>query len=158
MSDRVSISNDNGIVDVRLNRPDKLNALDQAMFQGIVDAGEGLKGDPDVRVVVLAGSVRSFCAGADLEHMRRMIESGEEENSRDALELASCLRALAALDKPVLARIHGKRRVHHGHRLGGGHGFRRTDVATAEEEPAVQIAFFDVVVVRHNHHGTAVFL
>ena len=44
MSDRVSISIDNGIADVRLNRPDKLNALDQAMFQGIVEAGEGAEG------------------------------------------------------------------------------------------------------------------
>ena len=65
MSDRVSISMDNGIADVRLNRPDKLNALDQAMFQCIVDAGEGLKGDPSVRVVVLSGEGRGFCAGLD---------------------------------------------------------------------------------------------
>jgi enoyl-CoA hydratase/carnithine racemase len=42
MSDRVSISLDNGIADVRLNRPDKLNALDQAMFQAICDTGEAL--------------------------------------------------------------------------------------------------------------------
>ena len=55
MSDRVSTTVENGIADVRLNRPDKLNALDQAMFQGIVDAGEALKGDREVRVVVLSG-------------------------------------------------------------------------------------------------------
>jgi enoyl-CoA hydratase/carnithine racemase len=74
MSDRVSISMDNGIADVRLNRPDKLNALDQAMFQGIVDAGEGLKGDPDVRVVVLSGEGRGFCAGLDFGSFQAMAD------------------------------------------------------------------------------------
>ncbi|MET0903942.1 MAG: crotonase/enoyl-CoA hydratase family protein [Acidimicrobiales bacterium] len=72
MSDRVSITVDDGIADVRLNRPDKLNALDQAMFQGIVDAGEGLKGDPGVRVVVLSGEGRGFCAGLDFGSFQAM--------------------------------------------------------------------------------------
>jgi enoyl-CoA hydratase/carnithine racemase len=72
MSDRVSITVDNGIADVRLNRPDKLNALDQAMFQGIVDAGEGLKGEPGVRVVVLSGEGRGFCAGLDFGSFQTM--------------------------------------------------------------------------------------
>lgn len=72
MSDRVSISRNNGIANVRLNRPDKLNALDQAMFEGIVAAGEGLKGDPDVRVVVLSGEGRGFCAGLDFGSFQAM--------------------------------------------------------------------------------------
>ncbi len=76
MSDRVSISIDNGIADVRLNRPDKLNALDGAMFQGIVDAGEGLKTDPNVRVVVLSGEGRGFCAGLDFGSFQAMAEGG----------------------------------------------------------------------------------
>jgi enoyl-CoA hydratase/carnithine racemase len=72
MSDRVSITVDNGIADVRLNRPDKLNALDQAMFQAIVDAGEGLKGQSSVRVVVLSGEGRGFCAGLDFGSFQAM--------------------------------------------------------------------------------------
>ena len=72
MSDRVSITMDNGIADVRLNRPDKLNALDPAMFQGIVDAGEGLKADRSVRVVVLSGEGRGFCAGLDFGSFQAM--------------------------------------------------------------------------------------
>ena len=72
MSDRVSITVDNGIADVRLNRPEKLNALDQAMFQGIVDAGEGLKVDPTIRVVVLSGEGRGFCAGLDFGSFQAM--------------------------------------------------------------------------------------
>jgi enoyl-CoA hydratase/carnithine racemase len=76
MSDRVSIEVDLGIADVRLNRPDKLNALDGAMFQGLVDAGEALKGDPAVRVVVLSGEGRGFCAGLDFGSFQAMAGGG----------------------------------------------------------------------------------
>ncbi|MEY2591528.1 MAG: hypothetical protein QOJ67_3512, partial [Acidimicrobiaceae bacterium] len=58
MSDRVTISIDGGVADVRLNRPDKLNAVDVAMFRALVDAGEALKSDPSVRAVVLSGEGR----------------------------------------------------------------------------------------------------
>jgi len=96
-----------GVATLTLNRPEKHNALDAELVAALHAALGRIGSDPDIRVVVLAGAGRSFCAGADLQHMQRMIASGEDENSRDALELASCLRALAALDKPVLARIHG---------------------------------------------------
>ncbi len=66
MSDRVTIEIDGGVADVRLNRPDKLNALDQAMFQALVDAGEALASDRSVRAVVLSGEGRGFCAGLDV--------------------------------------------------------------------------------------------
>ena len=72
MSDRISVAISDGIADVRLNRPDKINALDQAMFHAIVDAGEGLKGDPAVRVVVLSGEGRGFCAGLDFSSFQAM--------------------------------------------------------------------------------------
>lgn len=80
MSDRVSIALNNGIAEVRLNRADKLNALDAAMFQGIVDAGESLKGNPAVRVVVLSGEGRSFCAGLDFSSFQTMA-GGESSSS-----------------------------------------------------------------------------
>ncbi len=66
MSDRVTLAVDNGIADVRLNRPDKLNALDAAMFLGIIEAAEQVAADPAVRVVVLSGEGRGFCAGLDI--------------------------------------------------------------------------------------------
>lgn len=72
MSDRVLTTIEDGIADVRLNRPDKLNALDGAMFQAIVDAGESLKGDRSVRVVVLSGEGRGFCAGLDFSAFQSM--------------------------------------------------------------------------------------
>ena len=59
---RVTVNVSGGIADVRLNRPDKRNALDGAMFAALVEAGEELKGRNDVRVVVLSGEGSSFCA------------------------------------------------------------------------------------------------
>ena len=130
MSDRVSITVDNGIADVRLNRPDKLNALDQAMFQGIVDAGEGLKGDPAVRVVVLSGEGRGFCAGLDFGSFQAMAGAPAPEpaeRSADAGGLGTvgdtggrithlgqqCAWVWQELDVPVIAAVHGPA-------LGGG--------------------------------------
>jgi enoyl-CoA hydratase/carnithine racemase len=129
MSDRVSISMDNGIADVRLNRPDKLNALDQAMFQGIVEAGEAFKGDPAVRVVVLSGEGRGFCAGLDFGSFQAMAGGGEA--AQDDAPRDESLGAISdtggrithlgqqaawvwqELEVPVIAALHGAA-------LGGG--------------------------------------
>ena len=64
-SDRVTISVTDGIADVRMVRADKRNALDGAMFSALAAAGERLKTEPGVRVVVLSGEGSSFCAGLD---------------------------------------------------------------------------------------------
>jgi enoyl-CoA hydratase/carnithine racemase len=78
MSDRVTISiDDRGIADVRLNRADKRNALDGAMFVALRDAGEGLKSEPRVRVVVLSGEGASFCAGLDFSAFQSMAGGGD---------------------------------------------------------------------------------
>src|SRR3954454_18887474 len=72
MSDRVTIEIEDGVADVRLNRPDKLNAVDTAMFHALVEAGESVKADRSVRAVVLSGTGRGFCAGLDLESFQKM--------------------------------------------------------------------------------------
>ncbi|MCX6532567.1 MAG: enoyl-CoA hydratase-related protein, partial [Actinobacteria bacterium] len=72
VEDRVSISIANGIADVRLNRPDKRNALDNEMFLALASAGERLKTDKGVRVVVLSGEGSSFCAGLDFGSFQQM--------------------------------------------------------------------------------------
>ena len=127
MSDRVTMTVDLGIADVRLNRPDKLNALDPAMFRAIVDAGEQLKGNPAVRVVVLSGAGRGFCAGLDFGAFQAM--AGDDGSGDDAPEAAGGslmdtggrITHLAQqacwvwqeLDVPVIAAVHGPA-------LGGG--------------------------------------
>jgi enoyl-CoA hydratase/carnithine racemase len=69
MEDRIRLSITDGIADVRLNRADKMNALDPAMFKAIADTGARLKQDTGVRAIVLSGEGRAFCAGLDVERI-----------------------------------------------------------------------------------------
>ena len=77
MGDRVVMSIEGGVADVRLNRPDKLNALDPATFAALVDTGESLKSQPSVRAVVLSGEGRAFCSGLDFSSFQSMAGEGE---------------------------------------------------------------------------------
>src|SRR4249919_2927289 len=76
MSDRVLISIDGGVADVRFNRPDKRNALDGEQFLAIAAAGERLKSEPGLRAVVLSGAGASFCAGLDFSSFQAMAGGG----------------------------------------------------------------------------------
>src|SRR6476660_9316087 len=96
-----------GVATVTLNRPEIHNAFDEALIAKLTETFVALDDDGDVRIVVLAGAGRSFCAGADLNWMKRMAAFGQDENLRDATALAAMLRALYALSKPTIARVHG---------------------------------------------------
>jgi enoyl-CoA hydratase/carnithine racemase len=74
---------DRGVADVRLNRPDKLNALDTDMFVGLVDAGSRLATEPSVRAVVLSGEGRSFSAGLDFSGFEAMADGGRASGDRE---------------------------------------------------------------------------
>jgi enoyl-CoA hydratase/carnithine racemase len=76
VNDRVTVAIDRGVADVRLNRPDKLNALDTDMFVALVDAGTRLATEASVRAVVLSGQGRSFSAGLDFSGFRAMADGG----------------------------------------------------------------------------------
>src|SRR3954468_21044868 len=96
MSDRVVYTVEGGVADVRLNRPDKINALDPAMFEAIVEVGEALKADRSVRAVVLSGEGRGFCAGLDFGSFSAMAEaggggggSGQRERERPIADLGA---------------------------------------------------------------------
>jgi len=84
MTERVTISIDGGVADVRLNRPDKLNALDQHLMAALVAAGQSLAEDRSVRAVVLSGEGRAFCAGLDLAAFQQMAGPPPEESGGSA--------------------------------------------------------------------------
>jgi len=90
-----------------LNRPELRNAFDDALIAALADALRELDSDPEVRVVVLAGNGPAFCAGADLNWMKRMAGYGYEKNLADASALAGMLKTLDRLSKPTIARVHG---------------------------------------------------
>ena len=77
MKDRVSINMIDGVADVRMIRADKMNALDEAMFEGLIEAGDRLRADNSVRAIVLSGEGRAFCAGLDMGRFEAMKEKGE---------------------------------------------------------------------------------
>ena len=120
---RVTISVVGGIADVRLNRPDKRNALDGAMFAGLVEAGDELKARKDVRVVVLSGEGSSFCAGLDFGSFQQMAGGASEGNREPRASDMQDGRithlgqqaawAWQEIPVPVIAAVHG-------HALGGG--------------------------------------
>lgn len=116
MKDRVSIELKDGVADVRLIRADKMNALDEAMFSGLIEAGEELTKTKGLRAVVLSGEGRAFCAGLDMGRFEDMKTKGE------ALAGTRDLRARThgpankpqwaawlwrELPVPVIAAVHG---------------------------------------------------
>ncbi len=113
MSDRVSVMKKDGVADVRLNRPEKLNALDLAMFEALVEAGEALAADPSLRAVVLSGEGRAFCAGLDFSSFMAMAGSGNGANLLERRGDSAANYAQRAawvwteVPVPVIAAVHG---------------------------------------------------
>ena len=109
MNDRVTIAVTDGIADVRLNRADKMNAIDPAMFEGIAAAIERLAGMAEVRVVVLSGEGRAFSAGLDMASMAGG-GSGLSLDDRaygDANLVQQVAWGWRTLPMPVIAAVHG---------------------------------------------------
>lgn len=104
----LDISRDNrGVVTISLNRPERHNAFDDRLLAELHGVIGGVGAEDAVRVVVLAAHGNSFCAGADLDWMRRKANSSEQENYLDALGMAHCFRDLALLPKPTVAVVQG---------------------------------------------------
>jgi len=114
VSERVTVVRQDGIADVRLNRPDKLNGLDPAMFEALVTTGRALAGERALRAVVLSGEGRAFSAGLDFASV--LGARAEGRGARDLLarepdEIANFAQQAAwvwaELPVPVIAAVHG---------------------------------------------------
>jgi methylglutaconyl-CoA hydratase len=96
-----------GIALVWLNRPEVRNAFNETMIAELTDAFRAVDGDAGMRAMVLAGHGPAFCAGADLNWMKKMSGYTFEQNYADALGLARMLHTLHTMSKPTVARVHG---------------------------------------------------
>ena len=124
----VVIERRNSVAIVVLNRPDVHNAFDETLIAELTATFVALDADNSIRAMVLAGAGKSFCAGADLNWMKRMAGYGVAENLADARGLAAMLHALYGMSKPTLARVHGAA-------MGGGVGLVACcDIAVAAPE------------------------
>jgi len=103
----LQVEKKDGVARVTLNRPEVRNAFDDALISQLAKAFRDIENDPSVRVLVLAGNGPAFCAGADLNWMKRMSGYSREQNVADARALAEMLAALDRMPKPTIARVHG---------------------------------------------------
>ncbi|MGF6811790.1 methylglutaconyl-CoA hydratase [Paraburkholderia sp. Clong3] len=95
------------IATVALNRPDVRNAFNETMIAELTAAFTALDTRDDLRAVVLAANGKAFCAGADLNWMKKMAGYSDDENRADAMRLAGMLSAVYRCNKPVIARVSG---------------------------------------------------
>ncbi len=96
-----------GVATITLNRPDKHNAMSAEMIDELTTAAAQIDADTDIRVAVLRGAGRSFCAGGDLAWMKAQMSADSTARAAGARKLADMLGALNRLSKPLIASVHG---------------------------------------------------
>ncbi len=117
-----------GVVRIFLNRPEVHNAFNSTMIGELDKAIDRVKEDDSVRVIVLSGKGKSFCAGADINWMREIIHYSYEQNLEESRQLAELLHKIFILPKPTVAMVNGTA-------IGGGNGFLSAcDIAIASDQ------------------------
>jgi methylglutaconyl-CoA hydratase len=99
---------DSGVLTLTLNRPEKRNALNAELLDHLHRTVERADLDADVRVLVIRGAGKDFCAGADLDELLASVDQSEAENEASALRLGTLFERLRAVPKPVIAMVHGR--------------------------------------------------
>lgn len=129
-----------------LNRPGKRNALDPGTVHALTEALETIGRDGQVRVVLLEGAGRDFCAGADLAHLETMTDASREEHLADAGLLGELFVRMRRFARPIVAAVHGNA-------LAGGAGLATAcDIVLASDDawfgyPEVHIGFVPAIVM-----------
>jgi len=127
LSDKLAITRRDDVMELCLSRPELRNALDEELIGALGDALRAAGEDDGIRVVLLRGEGKSFCAGADIHYMQRLADYDHESNLRDARELSAAFLAISSCPKPVLAQVHGAA-------IGGGVGLvAASDIVIAAE-------------------------
>ena len=123
----LKIETDGAVARVTFDRPEVHNAFNDELIPQVTETFDELGARDEIRAIVLAGNGKSFCAGGDLNWMKRMVDYTFEENVADATRMAGMFRSIASCPKPVIGRVHGAA-------LGGGAGVvAAVDIAVAVE-------------------------
>jgi methylglutaconyl-CoA hydratase len=124
----LQIAAQHGVGVIWMNRPEVRNAFNKTMIADVTQAFQAADADKSIRAVVLAGHGPAFCAGADLNWMKKMSGYTLKENHADAMELAAMLNTIYMMKKPTVARVHGSA-------FAGGMGLvAACDIAVAAQE------------------------
>ena len=131
---RLRLERRGAVLRVILNRPEIRNAFDDGMIAELTEVFASLSGDASVRAAVLSGEGTVFCAGADVQWMRRAASYTREENIEDARKMARMLRTIDTCAVPVIGEIRGAA-------IGGGVGLAAVcDIALAAEGTVFSLA------------------
>ena len=136
MAQFILLNKKDSVAQITLNRPDIHNALNEGMVKELRDAFLKLASDHEIRVVVLQGAGKSFCAGADLQYMQQVQGFSMQQHEASGRLLFEMLLAIYQCPKPVIARVHGAA-------MGGGLGLMAaSDYCLASE--GIVFAFSEV--------------
>lgn len=141
----VLITNEGGVRFLTLNRPEKRNALNDALIGALKEALRGVDADENVRCVVIRGAGKDFCSGADLASIQKIARASYEENLDDAKSLGDLFGLIRLVRVPVIAAAHGRA-------LAGGCGLATAcDLVLAAQSarfgyPEVKIGFVPAMV------------
>jgi methylglutaconyl-CoA hydratase len=132
---------DFGNVVITLNRPEVHNAFDPEMVRALTATLADIAADDSIRAVVISGAGKSFCAGADIAHMRQSAKFTKAQNHQGASESARMFHALYTLNKPTVAAVHGAVR-------GGGCGIvAACDIAIATRTATFRLSEVKIGVI-----------
>ncbi len=123
----ILVEMDGQVARVTLNRPEVHNAFNNDLINELFDAFEKMKDDKDVRAIVVTGKGKSFCAGADLNWMKSVVNFDYEQNYQESLKLAQLMYLIFTHPKPIISRVNGAA-------IGGGVGLMTVgDIIIAQE-------------------------
>lgn len=124
----IEYSRAENIARIIFNRPEVHNAFNSLMISELDDVVEKVMKNPSIRIVILSGRGKSFCAGADIKWLRDIVNYSFEQNLEESLQLAEVLYKIYVLPKPTIAMVNGTA-------IGGGTGFLSVcDIIVASEE------------------------
>ena len=137
----ITIEEQNNIATIWLNRPEVRNAFNEKMIAELILGFEKLNQSDKTRLIVLRGKGKSFCAGADLNWMRGVVDYSYEQNYEESLNLSKCFYTIYTSEKPTIAVVHGAS-------IGGANGLLAAcDFAIAEENAVFSLSEVKIGIV-----------
>jgi len=137
----IDLAVENGLAHISLNRPDIRNAFNEVMINEITHAFRTVEAMESVRVILLKGTGKAFCAGADLNWMRDVSRYSYDQNYAESYRLSDCFFAIYNSPKPTIAIVHGAA-------IGGANGLLAAcDIAICEKDTVFSLSEVKIGIV-----------